>query len=68
MLNVFSQTPLPLFSSLMKHLFKSFARFFFNQLLVFLLSFMSAGYIQDPSLFVKYMHSDDIFLACGLHL
>lgn len=52
----------------MKHLFKSFARFFFNQLLVFLLTFMSAGYIQDPSLFVKYMHSDDIFLACGLHL
>ena len=49
----------------MKRLFKSFARFFLTSRLFSLLSFMSAVYIQDASLFVKYMRSDYILLACG---
>lgn len=39
--------------------------FFLTSRLLSLLSFMSAVYIRDASLFVKYMHSDYILLACG---
>ena len=68
MLNVFSHIPPTLslfFDEASVQILCPFF-FFFYQLLVFLPSFMSAGYIQDASLSVKYMHSDYIFLACGL--